>query len=166
MISTSSLLASITSNQNQTSEEESTSDEQQSLDSVPTKRTVSDVINRIEATEALPGNWKLKFDLTFNQSGKLTEIAIIHHPSQLVEYHLEATATYEPLAETRVSVEHANSVEEHLTTTSELKEAYNAVKRHIKKLEQQTQEPTEAEWNSASPDSITGPNPSRSPASI
>lgn len=166
MFPTSSLLASITSDEEQIPDEDTPSDELTSLDSVSAKRTVSDVIDHEDASNALPGNWKLKYDLTFSQSGELTEIAVIHHPSQLVEYHLEPAETYEPLAETHVSVEHANSTEEPLTTASGFKSACKAVVKHIKKVEQRTGEPSEADWNSASPEGVQGPNPNRSPASI
>lgn len=168
MIPASSLLASITSNQSQDADksEGSTEGPADSLDSVSRKRTISDVINQADASEALPGYWKLKFDLTFNQSRKLTEIAIIHHPSHLVEYHLEASETYEPLAETQVTVKHANSTTEHLVTVGQFKTACKAVISHIEEVEDRTQELTETEWNSASTDGVSSPNANPSPSSI
>ncbi|QLH82217.1 hypothetical protein [Halosimplex pelagicum] len=161
-----SLLASITSVEEQTPSEEAPDSEDSPLDNVSTKRTVSDVIDHEVASNALPGNWKLKYDLTVGDSNNLTEIAVIHHPSQLVEYHLEPVETYEPLEDTRVSVEHANSMEEHLTTTAGFKAGCKAVVQQIKQLEDRTEKPSEADWNSASPDEIQGPNPNRSPASV
>lgn len=164
MFPRSSLLATITSSNDQAPETASP-EEPTSLDNIPSKPTISDAVNHEKATAALPGNWKLKFDLTFGVSGSLTEIAVIHHPSQLVEYHLEPVETYDPLSATHVSIENAGSAEEHLTTADDFKTACEAAVEHIEDLERRTQTPTEATWNSASPSAIEGPDANRSSTS-
>jgi len=164
MFPRSSLLATITSSNDQAPETASP-EQPTSLDDIPSKPTISDAVNREKATNALPDSWKLKFDLTYGESGNLTEIAVIHHPSQLVEYHLEPVETYEPLSATRVSVEDAGSADEELTTADDFKTACEAVVEHIEDLEQRTQTPTEATWNSASPTAIEGPDANRSSTS-
>lgn len=165
MISASSVVDVLTTNE--TSNIEGVDQENgRALDAVRAKHTISDIINREKATEALPGNWRLKFDLTYGRSDTLTEIAIIHHPSQLAEYHIEPTNVYKPLEETHVSVKHANSNEEHLTTASKFKKGCKAVLQHMDQLEQRAQKPTEAQWNSASPDGTSKPDPTPPSASI
>lgn len=165
MVTVSSVIDTLTTDRT-TSSETVDNKGPRTLETVRAKHTISDVINQKKATDALPGNWRLKFDLTYGHSDTLTEIVIIYHPSQLAEYHLEAVNVYKPLEETHVSIEHPNSTGEHLTSTSKFKLGCKAVLQHIGQLEQRTQKPTEAQWNSASPDGISEPNPNPSPASI
>lgn len=165
MFPRSSLLATIITSSNDQTTETASPEEPSSLDDIPSKPTISDAVNHEKVTDALPGNWKLKFDLTYGESGNLTEVAVIHHPSQLVEYHLEPVETYEPLSATHISIEDAGSADEHLTTADDFKTACESVVEHIEDLERRTQTPTEATWNSASPTAIEGPDPNRSSTS-
>jgi hypothetical protein len=155
MFLVSSLLASVSTESQMTSDEKTqTSSEEQPLDEVSVKRTISDAVDRFERTEALPGDWELKFDIIYGQSDDLAEVVVLSHPSHASEYQLEPTNTFEPLGETRVSVKRTGSTEEHIKTASSFEDGYRRAVQHINRLEQRTKKPTKADWESPNPDTI------------
>lgn len=144
------LLTSIIGTEERTQERETSHSDQTDLDSVSTKRTISDVIDYKTASDALPGRWKLQYDLIYGDSGSLTETAIIIHPSHHIQYRLEPVDTFAPLDETRVSIEHAHTKEEHLTTILTFEAGCKAVIKHITEHQQQRRKPVEAQRNGTS----------------
>lgn len=163
-----SLVASITGKKSSRSECSTAGTETQNggpspFADVETEQTVSDIINQNEATNKLPAQWELKYDLRYDESDTLTEVAIVHHPSHPAQFELRAADTHEPLETTHLSIESANAENRHLTTADAFQEAYKIIREYLAKIEERTQsrQSTEDEWNNAGPARVTSQN--RSP---